>query len=416
MRRSFAFRLAIAFAGVGIAAAAITMILVNVAFGGRFTSYLEEQRLIRQEQLVAALADSYERMGGWDPADLEGLASLALMDGGTVRVVDASGTAVWEPSSTEAGRRMAQMHRRMMGSGPLGPERRLPIVVDGSLVGTAVVRVPEPGLLPQDVSFRASVNRLLVVGGIVAGLAALALGIVLARRATAPARELTRAAKALAAGDRSRRVDYQTPDEFGAMAISFNAMADTIEHEDRLRRDFASEVAHELRTPLTILRTQLEGLQDGVIEPSSQALASLHEETLRLTRLVADLETLASADAAGFSLEQRVIALRPLLDEVALEFTGPFRAEEVRLDVDLEDVAADVDPTRVHQVAANLLSNALKFTPAGGRVRMALAPRDRTRSSASTTRGPASPPTSSHRSSTVSSAAAEPGPAGPASG
>lgn len=207
-----------------------------------------------------------------------------------------------------------------------------------------------------------------------AGLAALALGIVLARRATAPARELTRAAKALAAGDRSRRVDYQTPDEFGAMAISFNAMADTIEHEDRLRRDFASEVAHELRTPLTILRTQLEGLQDGVIEPSSRALASLHEETLRLTRLVADLETLASADAAGFSLEQRVIALRPLLDEVALEFTGPFRAEEVRLDVDLEDVAADVDPTRVHQVAANLLSNALKFTPAGGRVRMALRP------------------------------------------
>lgn len=372
MRRSFAFRLATAFAGVGIAAAAITMILVNLAFGGRFTSYLEEQRLIRQEQLVAALADSYERMGGWDPADLESLASLALMDGGTVRVVDASGTAVWEPSSTEAGRRMAQMHRRMMGSGPLGPERRLPIVVDGSLVGTAVVRVPEPGLLPQDVSFRASVNRLLVAGGIVAGLAALVLGIVLARRATAPARELTRAAKALAAGDRSRRVDYQTPDEFGAMAISFNAMADTIEHEDRLRRDFASEVAHELRTPLTILRTQLEGLQDGVIEPSSRALASLHEETLRLTRLVADLETLASADAAGFSLEQRVIALRPLLDEVALEFTGPFRAEEVRLDVDLEDVAADVDPTRVHQVAANLLSNALKFTPAGGRVRMAL--------------------------------------------
>lgn len=97
MRRSFAFRLAAAFAGVGFAAAAITAILVNLAFGDRFTDYLRDQRHVRQEQIVAALAESYERMGGWDPADLEGLASLALMDGGTVRVQDASGVTVWEP-------------------------------------------------------------------------------------------------------------------------------------------------------------------------------------------------------------------------------------------------------------------------------------------------------------------------------
>lgn len=163
----------------------------------------------------------------------------------------------------------------MMGGGPLGSPERLPIEVDGTVVGTAIVRFPEAGLLPQDVAFRSSVNRSLLLGGIVAGLAALALGVVLARRSTAPARELTRAARALAAGDRARRVRYEAGDEFGDMAAAFDAMADTIEEEDRLRRDFASEVAHELRTPLTILRTQVEGLQDGVIEPTSPALASL---------------------------------------------------------------------------------------------------------------------------------------------
>ncbi len=371
MRRSFAFRLAAAFAGVGILAAALTALLVNFAFGTRFTSYLEQQQQARQQQLITALSDSYERMAGWSTTDLQSLQSLAIMDGGTLRLVDTSGQTVWD-----AGGQMASMHRQMLGSGPLGPPKEMPVVVGGTTVGTAIIREPSPGLLPQDVSFRSAVNRLLLLGGILAGLIALVLGIVLARRATAPARELTRAARDLAAGDRSRRVDFEAPDELGEMAVAFNAMADTIEEEDRLRRMFAADVAHELRTPLAILRTQVEGLQDGVVEPSSKELASLHDETLRLTRLVADLETLASADAAGFSLERRQIDLRPVLEQAAREFAGAFEAEDVRLSVDAQDVGAEADSTRIHQVVSNLLSNALKFTPAGGEARLELRAED----------------------------------------
>lgn len=371
MRRSFALRLAAAFAGVGIAAAALTAILVNVSFESRFTSYLEEQQRARQRQLVAGLADSYARMDGWDVADLRALESLVMMDGGTLRLVDVDGTPVWQPSSG-AGARLAEVHRQMMGSGPLGPERRLSVRVGGAVVGTAIVRLPTPGLLPQDVSFRASVNHMLLVGGIVAGLAALLAGFALSRRATAPARELTRAARAVAAGERSRRVDVDSQDELGEMARAFNTMADTIEEEDRLRRAFAAEVAHELRTPLTILRTQIEGLQDGVVEPSSPALASLHEESLRLARLVEDLETLASADAAGFSLSRTRTDLRGAIEDTVREFAGPYQADGVDLSADLEDVEIVADATRVRQVVANLLSNALKFTPEGGAVRLTL--------------------------------------------
>jgi signal transduction histidine kinase len=216
------------------------------------------------------------------------------------------------------------------------------------------------------------VNRLLLLGGIAAGLLALGLGVLLARRATAPARELTRAARALASGDRSHRVAVEAADEFGEMAHAFNAMADAIEEEDRLRRAFAADVAHELRTPLAILRSQIEALQDGVEEPGPRALGSLHEETLRLARLVADLETLASAEAAGFSLERRPAPLRPLLEDAVREFAGPFDAADVRLEPRLDDVTADVDPVRIRQVVSNLLSNALKFTPPGGIVRIEL--------------------------------------------
>lgn len=370
MRRSYAFRLAAAFAGIGIAAAALTAILVNVSFGTRFTSYLEDQQRARQQQLIAGLADSYKRSGGWDATDLRSLQSLALMDG-TVRLVDLQGNTVWD-ASAGVSPGMAALHRQMMGSGPLGPEEQLPVRVDDRVVGTAIVRLPEVGLLPQDVSFRSSVNRLLLFGGILAGLAALVLGIVLARRATAPATELTRTARALAAGERSERVEFGGPDEFGEMARAFNTMADTIEEEDRLRRVFAADVAHELRTPLAILRTQMEGIQDGVVEPSSPALASLLEETLRLSRLVADLETLASADAAGFSLVRQTVELEPLLAGAVQEFTGPYEAEDVRLHTDLSDVQIQGDPTRIRQVVTNLLSNALKFTPPSGEVALTL--------------------------------------------
>jgi two-component system sensor histidine kinase BaeS len=192
------------------------------------------------------------------------------------------------------------------------------------------------------------------------------MGVVLARRATGPARELAAAAHALAR-DRTQRVEVSGADEFGQMGVAFNAMADAIEAEDRLRREFAASVVHELRTPLTILRSQVEALQDHVVRPGPRSLASLHEEVMRLGRLMADLESLAVADAAGFSLKRVPTDMQPLVEEVAGEFAGPFAAEGIRLERALAPVKADVDPGRIRQVLSNLLSNALKFTPEGGR-------------------------------------------------
>ncbi len=293
---------------------------------------------------------------GWSQGGLAA-ASLPLAGRTPGLPAVAAPTTTLPPTTTTAG---------------LGPVQRIPVQVGGTVVGTALVQLPQPTALPAAVAFRAQVIRLLLGGGALGALLSLGLGIVFARRASRPVRQVTGAARALAAGDRAVRLDPGRADEFGELGRAFNAMADAVAAQEQLRRGFAAEVAHELRTPLTILRSQVEGLRVGVLEPTGQALGSLDEEVGRMTRLVSDLQVLSAADAAGFSLDRATTELDGLVKQVAGEFAGLFEGAEVGLETRLEPVTAWVDRGRVGQVVANLLSNALKFTPQGGLVRVEL--------------------------------------------
>jgi two-component system, OmpR family, sensor histidine kinase BaeS len=371
MRSSYAWRLAAAFAGVGLAAAVLTAVLVNLSFGGLLNGYLDQQQQSRQDQVVALLAGAYQRHQSWDPAELDAITPTLAMMGASVNVEDASGQSVWSMPVGSPGSVMGGMGS-MMGTTTLGPSQRFPVTVDRSVVGTAVVRLPLQGQLTANVAFRDAVNRLLLVGGLLGALAAVALGLMLARRATVPVRNLTRAAKQLARGDRAARVEQRSDDEFGQMAAAFNSMADTIVEEDRLRQTFAADIAHELRTPLMILSSQLEAMEDGVMSLGSDSIRSLQEETRRMSKLVGDLEVLASADAAHFTLQKEQVDLAVLVAAVAGDFAQLFQAEAVQLETQLEPAIVEGDPGRLRQILGNLLANALKFTPRAGRVRVRL--------------------------------------------
>ncbi len=390
-RRSFALRLTAAFVGVGIAAAAVAALLVNAEFGRRFADYLDSRQVSQEQQVTAALAAAYGRAGGWSTADLSPVGTLIGMEGGTLEIRDLTGSTVWVADQTTTGMD-ASMRRAMMGAGPLGPEHTLPVAAQGRVVGYAVMRLPIGGLLPHDISFRDAVNRLLFFGAIAAAVVALVLGLLLARRAVAPARDLTVAARAFAHGDRATRISSARDDEFGEMADAFDAMADTVDEEDRIRRTFASDVAHELRTPLAILRTSVESIQDGVLTPDGASLASLHEEVLRMSRLVEDLETIALADAARFSLRREPVALGEEVLKVMEGFRDRFAEGGIEVLSDIEDVNLEGDPVRLRQIVSNLLSNARKFTPAGGRVNVSVTSRDDTAILEVTDSGPGVPP------------------------
>ncbi len=368
MASSLSRRLTAAFIVTGLGSALLTAVIVNLAFGSRFGSYLDQQRATREDQLATAFMSAYEPGQGWQVDRLDGLAPLVAMAGAEVRLVDDSEDFVWSLSNAQMGPEMAQMHRDMTSASPLSPEDRIPLTLREESIGALLVKLPEGTVPLADQEFRRSVNRLLALGGLVAGLVAVGVAMLFTRHTIRPVTELTQAARDLQAGDRSRRAVVSGHDEIAQMAHAFNDLVDSLEREDAVRRAFAADVAHELRTPLAVLRSQLEAVQDGVAEPSPALVLSLHEETLRLGRLTADLETMTSADSVEFDLHRDTVDLSDIASQTVAGLEHKFTEQQIKLVMRTRPAAVSGDATRLRQVVTNLLINALKFVPATGSV------------------------------------------------
>jgi two-component system, OmpR family, sensor histidine kinase BaeS len=218
--------------------------------------------------------------------------------------------------------------------------------------------------------FDESVTTILLLAiGVAVGVAVL-LAVVLGARLGRPLLDAGRAARAVAEGDYAARVPRRGSEELVSLADSFNQMAAALEEQERGRREFIANAAHELRTPLTNLQGYLEALRDGVIEPDRQTFESLWEEADRLVRLSRSLELLVGGEAAGATRGQPVEVDLPAVIRGAVDLARP-QAQSGGFAVELElpaQLMVRGDPDRLSQVMANLLANAVRHTPAGGRI------------------------------------------------
>lgn len=198
---------------------------------------------------------------------------------------------------------------------------------------------------------------------------ALAMVQVLAHGATSPLRAMVGATEAMGRGDYSQRVTATSADEVGRLAEAFNSMAAELSAVDQQRRDLVANVSHELRTPIAALRVNLENMVDGVTEPNSESLAVMLRQTERLGRLVTQLLDLARLEGGDSPLDSTNFALVGLANRVAeeLSMTSPPPLIEVDVPADLQVFG---DPERLHQVLANLVENALRFSPVDEPVRI----------------------------------------------
>jgi signal transduction histidine kinase len=228
-----------------------------------------------------------------------------------------------------------------------------------------------------EVRFLMQLRRATWLAALLGVIAAVLLGAAVARRVTAPLRQMASAAARVGRGDLSGDVPVPSEDELGSLARAFNAMTADLRRLEEHRKHVTADIAHELRTPLAVLQANLEGMLDGIVEASPERLAALHGQVRLLGRLVDDLRDLSLAQAGRLMLNRTDSDLRGLVD-AAVSVVLP-RAQEKGVAVQARLAAGlpllHVDRDRIMQVIHNLLDNAIRHTPAGGAVTVDLSVR-----------------------------------------
>ncbi len=249
----------------------------------------------------------------------------------------------------------------------------IPILVGESREGTLLIGEVEPEYAPDEADFLASAMRSALLGGGIAIGMALVLSFMLIVQILSPLRVLSRAADQIAQGNLPDQIRLKSHDELGQLGSSFDHMVDSLRRSETLRQTMTADIAHELRTPVTIIQGTLEAILDGIYDPSNATIAPIYEETLHLGSLIDDLRDLALAEAGELRLAKERTDIVELVQQVT-ETAGSSVEQPPTVHVEAAGEIPEVslDPKRFRQVLANLLSNALIYTPVDGEIRVSV--------------------------------------------
>jgi len=363
-------RLTVAFAIVVLVATVTIILIANISINLLFEDFVLQYRTARLDQWANLMEAYYQQEGSWDSIEEDLFGSTHPRRGMSGRLSSEERLIVADSD----GRVVLDTHKSMEGEvlSKAFQAGGLQLMQDGAPIGIIFLNpFTSPGvttLLEEE--FSRSVTRSVLFGGAVALLAALALSFLFARRISYPLNNLTGVLKEFTGGKHKARASTDSKDEIGQLGEAFNHMAETIEKQEELRKNLTADVAHELRTPLSILRGNIESLQAGVLRPDMEVISSLHDEIIRISRLVKDLQDLSLAEAGRLNLSYSKVDIPDLIDGVIHIFQPELEARKIELKKRISGEVSYlwIDGDRINQVLINLLGNAVKFTPEGGRI------------------------------------------------
>lgn len=371
--RSLAWKLGVALVVVAVIAVGIMAVITNLSTSRQFQSYIETSPAFI-ETVSRTLAVYYAQNRSW--AGIENLLpQLVATIGDRLVVADSSGQIVGDTAGELTGATLSQTGltggytiRTMMGfQGGMGGG-------GGQVVGEAFY-VGQTGAAAEQ-AFLDQTNRWLWLSGGIAVTLAVIFAVILARNFIRPLQALDTGAREIASGNLRYRVKIDSGDEAGRLAESFNAMAGSLQQSEEGRKRLLADVAHELRTPLTIISGTIDAISDGVLPADEQQLKIIKSEAQVLTRLIADLRDLSLAEAGKLKLELAAVDLPDLVRRKVEQFKPLAEAKGVSLTSGAVESLPSVsgDWVRLEQVFANLFSNAIRHTPAGGRITVSFNP------------------------------------------
>ena len=362
--RSISTKLILAFLSIGIIS--VTIIFITARWNTRqeFIRFLTDQN---RTDIVEALTDYYQTKGTW-----EGVEGIWALPNGHQEPRNAPPLRIPFTLTDANGKVLITNERYKVGDQISRADFRKGIAIteNGAVIGVLVpMSTPFQGQ-PREVEFIQRINLWLFYGALVGAVIALLLGIFLSRTLTRPIRELTHATHAVSEGDLSQQVPVRSNDELGELARSFNKMSAELSRSINARKQMTADIAHELRTPLSLILGHAEAVHDGVLPPTPENFEIIREEATRLEHLINDLRTLSLADAGELSMQVEPVEPQRLIQEVASLYQYQAQRKNIAFELDLEPnlPLIEVDPGRMIQVLTNILDNALRHTPEGGRI------------------------------------------------
>ena len=362
-------RLTFAFIAITLAGVAAVALLANATATTSFKDYLSRQEMLNQSGIVDTLAAYYRANGNWDGVAnvLDSTASGSMgrgrgqgRGGPSAILADANGLIVY---GTGTGASLGSAERA----------GALPVTVDGATVGYLALSTPGRLILDQaQQAFLDQLSRNLLVAALVAGALAIVLGLFISKALTTPLSAMARAARAFDGHDWSHRVEPCGTQEVAEVALALNEMAASLQQAENLRRDMVADIAHELRSPVTVIQGNLHAMLDGVYPLEQAEIATIYDETRLLNRLIDDLRELALAEAGQLQLSLRAVDSAEWIQSTTAHFNAAADSQGIKLVLDLPAALPQIraDPDRLAQVLRNLISNALRYTPQEGQVKV----------------------------------------------
>jgi two-component system OmpR family sensor kinase len=368
-------------------------IMVNLITTSEFTRYVSQSNMSRIQDIANSIGNYYNTDKNWtgigeviDELVWSGNARIVVADNAGLIVGDSENDWLAEYADT------------------VGLANGTSITVSGNTVGEVFVLTSTQGngqgsghmggqgqhwvqstdnsgtiLDTTQQDYLDQVNRAIWISAIIGIAVALILGFLLTQYLINPIKALTSGARNITGGNLGYRVKVSSGDEIGELTQTFNTMASRLEASEQTRKQLLADIAHELKTPLTVIGGTVDGIMDGVFNPDREHLGTIKEQTTMLTRLIADLRDISLAETGQLKLEKSRCDISELVSQSVMQFEKSASEKGIHLQVDTSSSLPEllIDPSRIKQVINNLLTNAIRHTPANGTISISIENRDK---------------------------------------
>ncbi|HYF84210.1 MAG TPA: ATP-binding protein [Clostridia bacterium] len=381
MKYSLRNRLSLSYIVIAMICVMLISIIANISLESQFREYVKNNQEKRNENIVSLINQQYHEGEGWNQEVIQDIGINALEDGMIISVIDTEGSMIWDATEYNNGmceQMIIHMSSNMSSRYPNWKGKlttnTYPVRGDTKEAGSVEIAYYGPFYFTDaDLAFINALNIVFIAVGGLSLVLSLAFGYIMARSISTPISRVINTAEMISRGcydDRSSEISNIK--EIAQLTGSVNNLAETLEKQEKLRKRLTADVAHELRTPLATLQSHIEAMIDGIWEAEPKRLKSVHEEIMRLGRMVGDLEKLTRFESERMTLEKTEFDISELIRSIMVNFEKEYSDKNIKVSLEIKSINVSADRDKISQVIINLMANALKFTGVGGHIRLTI--------------------------------------------